>query len=120
MKTKYVWHNCLIKELNIPEAWLNVDCRSLAKPRQDLFLVTLTKLEFATLFDKTIKDEKSKLKLYEAIVDSKEEELQVLVSRDCEFVQYYPFFNINVEGNQWEKIGEFHFAHLKDLDLAGK
>lgn len=116
MKTSYIWRRCLLRELNIPEQWFNTDAMSAIPRRQDLFWVEATKFEFMEMMMPFIRDAGHKTKIHEWMKNGNiGNEFKVIVSRENNFIQFYPFLNITSSDSLWERMGEATVGTIQQL-----
>lgn len=113
MRTKHVWYDCLIKELNIQDRYKNQDCLSLRPMRQDLFWVQAEKYEITQLVTK-VKDQRHRAIIWEK-VSTGNEDFFFFISRDGNYVQNYSFLMLNSPGSLWQQRSEARFDDLKKL-----
>jgi hypothetical protein len=104
MVVTHIWRNCLLTELNISDSWFNVDALLAKQKRQDVFLVRVYHHEVHSQILLHIKDAGHKTKIYEWISQPNiGDSFKVLVSRNADFIQFYPFLSPEHNGSLWEK-----------------
>ena len=114
MDARYIWRNCLLPEIKIPNEWRNRDVDGIEKRRQDLFLVEAPYREVPVMLP-YIKDVIHKDWLEKSMDRVPGLPFKFLVSRDRMYVQYWPYFKVNTEGCQWKSLGNIQLSSLLDL-----
>ncbi len=115
MRAQYIWRDCLVKELNISGPWQNIDAMLLSPPRQDLFWVAVNKSEIDKNLLYGIKDKLHFTRVLELLKNSTSEEFYFMITRNADYIQHYPYMNLNCKYSSWEKIPETVFNDLKQL-----
>ena len=112
-----VWKNCFIKHFKIPSRWRNCDADSVFPATQDLFVVKAPDSEIPMLLN-SIKDKEHLFRVEQASKSIKicNQNIDLIVSRNGNFVQYFPYLNFNEVGSAWEKVNQFEFHNFQDLD----
>lgn len=122
MKTSHIWRKCLVKELNIPEPWKNLDCLDCQPARKDIFWVIASRNEVLEQLNRKIRSIMHLIKVSESINRSPASQFQFIIARDSSYIQYYPYLNLNTAGSLWHKFSETGFTHLdqlQHLEIAG-
>jgi hypothetical protein len=116
VKTSYIWRRCLLRELNVPEKWFNTDAMTAIPRRQDIFWVEVSKFEFQEHLMPFIRDAGHKTVIHEWMKNGNiGPNFHVIVSRENNYIQFYPFLNISNGDSLWERMGEATFSTIQQL-----
>lgn len=114
MQVTHIWRNCLIQEINIPNQWKNTDCTRCDPPRQDLFWVLMKANEVSQVYD-LISDNAHLARISDEVIKGIVQEFSLMISRDCKYIQYYPYMSLNQKGSAWNKTGQLQLETIAQL-----
>jgi hypothetical protein len=119
MKTSLVWRNCYLREIDIPDAWMNKDVLKVLPLRQDLFWLECTKSEVREYLIPLVQDKDHVMRIKDSIASLQNNgTTYFLVNREVQWIQYWPYMSLHATGSLWEPINEVIFPtpeHLKTL-----
>ena len=120
MKTDAVWKNCFLRYIDIPPYWLNNDVLQVKPERQDIFLVECNQTQLMKMANCVIDSKHRDLimsikKIYMPVSP----EFKFLVSREGNYVQYFPYMNVDLLGSLWKRFGVVSFDNISDLKKIG-
>jgi hypothetical protein len=94
---------------------MSTDIESVAPARQDLFLVVASPDEVRRELLPYIRDMQHAARIQNRLREQMAGEVNFLVTRSLQLVQYWPFLNMRAVGSAWCSFGETHFSNLSSI-----